>query len=124
MDQAAQTTRPQPTVTGAEASTEQAPSAAPLPGGLIQRQLHRRAIQRRASAQIRGPESADASFHDATREGAAEVPYRRDMERSFGQDLSNLQAFTGRAAASRGSRPRRPPGARRWPSVPARRAAS
>ena len=43
--------------------------------------------------------SPSARFDRATIGAAAEVPYRAEMERSFGQDFAGVRAFTGRGPA-------------------------
>ena len=43
--------------------------------------------------------SADGAFARATAGGASEIPYRAEMERSFGQDFGGVQAFLGRTDA-------------------------
>src|SRR5262245_39054481 len=53
----------------------------------------------RAQDRRRAHAPPEAAFADATRGGAAELPHRRELEESFGQDLSGVQAFTGRKEA-------------------------
>jgi nucleoid-associated protein YgaU len=53
------------------------------------------------SAKPRGaePVSAPAAFKAATSGAASQVPYRKDMERAFGEDFGGVKAYLGGGAA-------------------------
>lgn len=57
-------------------------------------------IWRKAVATTRGADddSARDHFHEATRGVASEIPFRSEMERSFGHDFSGVKAYLGRSA--------------------------
>lgn len=56
-------------------------------------------VWRKATANVRDPGDAPGdSFAAATAGGGGAVPYRADMEASFGEDFSGVEAFFGRAA--------------------------
>jgi len=81
------------TLTEGLADAPSAPGTAATPGkrtlteGLIMRQ--------RSDAPAESPSHAGDAFAAATSGAASEVPFRRDMERSFGEDFSGVRAHLG-----------------------------
>jgi hypothetical protein len=55
-------------------------------------------IMRKATAAVRDPAPGRA-FADATQGSGGEVPYRADMEQSFGQDFGGVRAYLGKSEA-------------------------
>src|SRR3954470_15346745 len=81
------------TLTEGLADVRSAPGAAATPG---KRTLTEGLIMRhRSDAPAADPSHAGDAFAAATSGPAAEVPFRRDMERSFGEDFSGVHAHVG-----------------------------
>jgi hypothetical protein len=74
------------------AAIDLAPTAM-MASPLLRHKILRRAVQRRAERAA----EPQAAFAQATSGGGAAVPFRGEMERSFGQDFSGVQAHVGRA---------------------------
>src|SRR3954471_10111610 len=81
------------TLTECLADAPSAPGAAATPGkrtlteGLI--------MPHRSDAPAASPSHVGDAFASATSGATAEVPFRRDMERSFGEDFSGVPAHLG-----------------------------